>query len=64
MGKRVKKNNQWVYQQETGEITAWFAQMEEKMSLIHKGQAQYRLAFYILVGAGALYLAVLFAFVH
>ncbi len=64
MGKMVKKNNRWVFQQESGEITAWFTRRQVKLSLIHRGSSGYRRVFYLLVSAGTLYLAALLAFTH
>lgn len=64
MGKVIKKNDKWVFQQGNGEITAWFTHMEIKSSLIHRGSSGYRRVLYLLVSAGTLYLAALLAFIH
>ncbi len=64
MGKMIDKNNKWVFQQDSGEVTAWFTSRQVKLSLIHRGSRGYRQVFYLMVIAGTLYLAALFAFIH
>lgn len=60
MGKIVKQDNRPAYQQDDGEITAWFHESEEKMELSHKGDPRYKKIFYLLVMAGLLYLILIF----
>lgn len=60
MGKVVQRNNETVYQQDDGEITARLTGFEEKQALAHKGSKFYRHIFYLCVATGLVYLAVLF----
>ena len=60
MGKIVQRDNETVYQQDDGEITAWLTGFEEKMALEHKGARSYRHVVHLLVAVGVLYLAVLY----
>jgi hypothetical protein len=60
MGKYLEQDGEFVYQQDDGEITAWFNGFEEKMTLPHEGSSGYKKIFYLLVLAGILYLIILF----
>jgi hypothetical protein len=60
MGKLVKRGDELFFQQDDGEITAVLTGFEEKNELVHEGSGGYRKVFYILVAAGALYLALVF----
>ncbi len=64
MGQIVKTDEQFEYQQENGEATAWFPHIEEKMELVHQGTPFYKKIFYILISMGLLYLLIVFASVH
>ncbi len=64
MGKTVKIEGFYEYQQEDGTVTAQFSHIEEKMELIHKGSPFYKKMFYILIGLGVLYLGLVFTFIH
>ena len=64
MGYIIKTNNHFEYRQDSGETTAWFDLLEEKMELGHKGDPQHKKIFYILIGLGLLYLIIIFTFVH
>jgi hypothetical protein len=61
MGRYVKQDDEIVYQQDDGEITAWFSGFEEKMTLPHEGSSGYKKIFYLLVMAGIIYLILIFA---
>ncbi len=62
MGNFIKQDSEMVYQQDDGEITAWFYDFEEKMELSHKGTSMHQKLFYLLVAAGLIYLTVVFVF--
>jgi hypothetical protein len=62
MGHHYRLNNKIVYQQDDGEITAWFDQYEEKMTLSHEGTPKYQKLFYFLVAVGLVYLFIVFIF--
>jgi len=53
-------DNETVYQQDDGEITAWLTGFEEKLALTHKGSKRYKQIFHLCVAVGLIYLAVLF----
>ena len=55
-----KPEQELVYQQDDGEITAWLTDFEEKMELAHKGSPFYRKIFFLLVLLGFLYLGLIF----
>lgn len=63
MGRFEKTDNQWVYKQNDGEITARFIDYKDRKVLFHKGDPLYRKAFYILVALGVIYLGVVFLLV-
>ena len=60
MGRFVKYDDELVYQQDDGEITARLAGFEEKMELPHEGSAGYKKIFHLLVAIGFIYLIVVF----
>jgi hypothetical protein len=60
MGKIIRKDNRRAYQQDDGEITAWFPESEERMELSHEGDPRYKKIFFLLVMAGLLYLILIF----
>lgn len=60
MGKLVQMDNETVYQQDDGEITAWLTGFEEKTALAHKGSKIYKQVFHLCVAVGSIYLAVLY----
>ena len=60
MGRFVKSDDELVYQQDDGEITARLAGFEEKMELPHEGSAGYKKIFHILVIIGIIYLVAVF----
>jgi len=60
MGDIVVKENETVYRQKDGEITAWLTDFEEKMELAHQGSSKFKRVFYLLVAAGILYLLLIF----
>ena len=60
MGKFNEHNNELVYQQDDGEITAWLTDFEEKMELPHEGTPAYKKIFFLLVGIGVIYLLAVF----
>ncbi len=64
MGQIIKTDEHYEYQQEDGEITARFPNIDEKMELSHEGIQAYKTIFYILIGLGLLYLLIVFAYVH
>lgn len=64
MGHLVKKDDHFEYQQEDGRPTAWFSDIVEKTELSHRGSPAYKRIFYVLIGLGALYLGLVFAYVH
>ena len=61
MGKVIHNGNRYLYQQEDGEITAWFRDAEEKMELRHEGTAYHKILFYLMVALGCIYLILVFA---
>lgn len=63
MGKFEKSDDQWVYRQDNGEITARFIDYRERKILSHESDPAYRKAFLILVALGVTYLVILFAVV-
>jgi hypothetical protein len=62
MGKFVKYDDELVYQQDDGEITARLIGFEEKMELPHEGSAGYKKVFYLLVFISVIYLLAVFIF--
>ena len=59
----IEKNgdgDEFVFRQDDGEITARFNNIAEKMVLAHEGSPTYKKVFYLLVLAGAIYLAFIF----
>ena len=64
MGKIIKTDEYFEYQQEDGEPTAWFSTIEEKMELVHQGSSVYKRIFYILISMGLLYFLIVFTYVH
>ena len=60
MGKYVTIDDERVYQQEDGEITAWLTGFEEKAVLRHEGSQAARHIFYLCVAASVIYLVVVF----
>jgi len=60
MGQLERSDNQWVYKQDDGEITARFIDYREHKVLSHAGDSAYRKAFYILVVIGLIYLGIVF----
>jgi hypothetical protein len=60
MGKIEKKEDAFLYRQDNGQITARFSSIAEKKVLAHEGRPAYKKVFYLLVLAGALYLAFIF----
>jgi hypothetical protein len=60
MGKFAKLDNELVYQQDDGEITAWLKDFDEKMELPHEGTPAYKKIFFLLVGIGLIYLLAVF----
>ena len=62
MGKFVKHNHELVYQQDDGEITAWFTDYEEKFALPHEGTPAYKKIFFLLVIIGLIYLTTILIF--
>ena len=64
MGKIIKTDDCFEYNQENGETTAWFSNIEEKMELVHQGSSVYKRIFYILISMGLLYLLIVFTYVH
>ncbi|MCK5541303.1 MAG: hypothetical protein KAI40_01325 [Desulfobacterales bacterium] len=64
MGKIIKTDEHFEYQQENGETTAWFSNIEEKMELVHQGSPVYKKIFYILISMGLLYLLTVFTCVN
>lgn len=62
MGRIEKKEEEVVYKQDDGEITAWLTNFEEKMELGHEGMQKYKKFFHIVVLIGFLYLAIIFLF--
>ena len=63
MGRIEKLDDQWVYKQDDGEITARFIDYRERKVLAHEGDSAYRKAFYILVALGVIYLGIVFLWV-
>ena len=64
MGKIIKIDKHYEYQQDNGEPTAWFSNNEEKLEIAHKGSPVYKKIFYFLISMGFLYLLIVFKFVH
>ena len=62
MGNLIKQNDQLTYQQDDGEITAWFDGFEEHLELAHEGDPKFQMIFYILVIIGLVYLTNVFIF--
>jgi hypothetical protein len=62
MGEIVRQEDEIVYRQEDGEVTAWLTNFEEKMELAHEGSPTFKKIFYLLVFAGVIYLVGIFAF--
>lgn len=62
MGQIIKKDNEIVYRQDDGEITAWLTDFEEKTELSHEGSPLFGKIFYVCVIAGVLYLTYVFLF--
>ena len=62
MGRFVKYDDELVYQQDDGEITARLTGFEEKMELPHKGSAGYKKIFYFLCIISLIYLMAVFVF--
>jgi hypothetical protein len=62
MGRFAKHGDEFVYQQDDGEITAWFKDFEEKLELPHEGTPAYKKIFFLLVGIGLIYLLAVFVF--
>lgn len=60
MGRIEKENEEYIFRQDNGEITARFESIEEKMVLSHEGSPFYRHVFNLLVLAGVAYLALVF----
>lgn len=60
MGKLVQMDDETVYQQDDGEITARLTGFEEKTALEHAGSTLYKHVFHLCVIVGLFYLAVLF----
>jgi hypothetical protein len=60
LGKLVQMDNEIVYRQDDGEITAWLTGFEEKTALAHQGSRFYKRVFHLCVIVGVIYLAVLF----
>ncbi len=63
MGQMVKINDHYEYHQDDGQTTAWFSHDEPILELTHRGSSQYRRVFYYLIGAGSLYLGLVFGLV-
>ena len=55
-----KPEQELVYKQDDGEITAWLTGFEEKMELAHEGSPFYQKVFFLLVLLGFLYLGLIF----
>jgi len=60
MAGNQRQEQERVYKQDDGEITAWLTDFEEKMELAHQGSPFYRKVFFLLVLLGLLYLGVIF----
>jgi len=60
MAGNQRQEQERVYKQDDGEITAWLTDFEEKMELAHQGSPFYRKVFFLLVLLGMLYLGVIF----
>ena len=60
MGRFIQHDNEFVYKQDDGEITAWLPDFEEKMELPHEGTPAYKKIFFLLVGIGLIYLLAVF----
>ena len=60
MGMVEESDGTGTYHQEDGEVTARFADVEEKMVLSHAGSPGYRRGFNLLVIVGLLYLTYIF----
>ena len=61
MGLIKKEGEGLVFQQDDGEITAWFIDYEEKVELSHEGHPNYQKVFKILVLFGVFYLLFIFS---
>ncbi len=62
MGEFIKQNDQFIYRQEDGRITAWFHDFEEHLELAHEGDPRFKMILYVLVIVGMIYLAGVFTF--
>ena len=60
MGLIKKEGADLVFQQDDGQITAWFIDYEEKLELSHEGHPNYQKVFKILVLLGVFYLGYIF----
>ena len=60
MAGNQRQEQERVYKQDDGEITAWLTDFEEKMELAHQGSPFYRKIFFLLVLLGFLYLGLIF----
>ena len=60
MGRYIQHDNEFVYQQDDGEITAWLTDFEEKLELPHEGTPAYKKVFFLLVITGLIYLLAVF----
>jgi len=60
MGNLIEQNDERVYRQDDGEITAWLTDFVEKTELRHEGSRGYKKIFYLLVTIGCVYLALVF----
>ena len=60
MGRYIQHDNEFVYQQDDGEITAWLTDFEEKLELPHEGTPAYKKVFFLLVITGLIYLLSVF----
>lgn len=60
MGRYRQHDNEFVYQQDDGEITAWLTDFEEKLELPHEGTPAYKKVFFLLVIIGLIYLLAVF----
>jgi hypothetical protein len=62
VGEIVKQEEETVYRQSDGEITANLTDFKEKMELVHEGSVKYKHIFHLLVTIGLVYLIVIFIF--
>ena len=58
-----KPEQELVYQQDDGEITAWLTDFEEKMELSHQVNLFYKKVFFLMVFIGLLYLGAVFLYI-